>query len=192
MTINLTKITQAITLKCQPISAQSSLSIPMYRMQPIKDVFESEDSKLLSRIKDNIMKLRNNSTKGKILLSYGHYVDCDIPYQKSNFYRAMGKTGYADFLRTGLLRANPDGKYSSVYFDVGTASKKYAQGRAGEYIAETGSNKIRKVNGFYGADFIDSAKDKIRIWKRIPNTKKYEIVFDTMDDIISRHPSFRV
>lgn len=191
MTIDINKITDTIANQCNPLMSQGNHALQKCKNRLAQDVFELSDSKLLSAIKDHIAKLKN-SCKGKLLLSYGHYLEGDIPYQKGNFYRAMGKGGYDDFLSTGLLRAKPDGKYGSVYFDIDAASKKYAQGLAGEYIAETNSCKIKNLNGFYGADFIDSADDKIRIWKRKPGTKKYEIVFDTMDDVISRHPNFRV
>jgi len=194
MTINLNKIISAIAMpvnsmvsKCRKVAAK--IQLPNLK----SDVFESSDLKTLEAIKNGVQTLRDKKKCGGLLLSYGYYTSCDIPYQKGNFYRAIGSGGYDDFCTSGLLRGKQNAKFKDiVYFDIDAACSKYAQGKGGEYIAETNSQKLKNVNGFYAADCINSQTDKIRIWKRMPDSKHYEIVFDTMDDIISRHPDFRV
>ena len=165
-----------------------------------KDVVEIGDKKALSEI---VAHCKTLYAKPKDLVSFLRHdrYQCNIPYQKQNFYRCIGEEGYNDFLQSGLIRANQNPipgktKYEYAYFMPGSAGSKYASRSAGMYIVETTGEKmeIAPNREFYPrVSSLDKNTDGFRIWKATdPSKKEYEIVYDTMNDVISRNPNFRI
>lgn len=117
---------------------------------------------------------------------------CDIPYQPQSFYRMLGQGGFDDMLTSGIIRPKQNTKenYSMIYLEQGRANNIYARRGGGEYILESSSSKIIQGDGSYPhTETLDPKSDPIRIWHKTQDG--YEIVYDTMNDVISRHPDFR-
>ncbi len=149
----------------------------------------SEDIKAFKELIEYNTLIRQKSKK--ITLARNPVFMCDIPYQPKSFYRMIGEGGYRDFLETGTLRPKQNTKenYSVIYFEKGHANNIYSGGS--EYIVESQAKRIEEGEGHYPkADMLEKDKDTFRIWHRTTNGS-YEIVYDTMNDVLSRHKDFR-
>ena len=150
-----------------------------------------DDKKELEKIQKYNLQIRQ---KPKVLsLDRNPLFLCDIPYQPNSFYRMIGEEGYQDFLNTGIIRPKQDTKqdYPEIYFEKGRANNIYARKRGCMYILETNSKRVRESEGHYPcADMLEREKDPFRIWHRT-ESGGYEIVYDTMCDVISRNSGFR-
>lgn len=138
----------------------------------------------------------NNSIRQKpkrLTLDRNPIFQSDIPYQPNSFYRMIGEGGYKDFLETGTIRAKQGTKqnYSEIYFQKGLANNIYASKGGCQYIVESRSRRIEESEAHYPrTKMLEKGKDTFRIWHRTPNGS-YEIAYDTMGDVISRHKDFR-
>jgi hypothetical protein len=63
----------------------------------------------------------------------------NILYRPERAYRFIGKLGYADFLKNGIIRAAQNTKkgYQDAYFMKGKSSGRYGRSDSGAYIVET-------------------------------------------------------
>ncbi len=129
----------------------------------------------------------------RITLDRNPVFESNIPYQPNSYYRMIGENGFQDFLMTGLIRPKQNTKenYSEIYFEKGRANNIYSRNGGAMYILESSSKRIQEGEAHYPkADMLEKDKDPFRIWHRLPSGD-YEIVYDTMNDIISRNPEFR-
>ena len=129
----------------------------------------------------------------KIILNRNPVYDCDIPYKKDSYYRGIGETGYQDFLETNSLRARQNTKvnYDVAYFESGKVNNIYVRNPSAQaYIAETNSSLIIEESGSYPHAKLIPSSEPMRIWHK-NEMGGYEIVYDTMNDIITRNPQFR-
>jgi len=142
---------------------------------------------LLQQIKKYNEQIRQEPT-GELLLMRNPLYECNILYQEKNFYRMIGDLGYEDFINTGLIRAKQNTKqnYDMAYFEQGRANNIYARRNGASYIVETDSDKIQTGTDCYPHVDKLTKDDSIRIWKRT-NDREYEIVYDTINDIISKY-----
>ncbi len=129
----------------------------------------------------------------KLTLSRDPIYDCDIPYQQDSYYRGIGESGYQDFLDSNSLRAkqNTKANYDVAYFQKGKVNNIYVRKPSAQaYIAETSSPLIVDESGSYPHASIIPNSEPMRIWHKT-ETGGYEIVYDTMNDTISRNSSLR-
>ncbi len=131
---------------------------------------------------------------GKITLDRNPLWDCDIPYQKNNYYRMIGDGGYNDIVENGVIRPKQDTKanYECSYFEKGRANAIYAKRGGANYILELPDCKqlIKKEASYPAMYEVKSGEVPHRIW-HLTDDKHYEIVYDSINDVISRHPDFR-
>ncbi|MBR6162896.1 hypothetical protein IKQ26_03260 [bacterium] len=149
----------------------------------------SEDKKAFKELIEYNTLIRQKPKK--ITLDRNPIFMCDIPYQPNSFYRMIGEGGYRDFLETGTVRPKQNTKenYSVIYFEKGRANNLYSGGS--EYIVESQAKRIEEGDAHYPkADMLEKDKDTFRIWHRT-QSGSYEIVYDTMNDVLSRHKDFR-
>ena len=129
----------------------------------------------------------------KLTLSRDPIYDCDIPYQQDSYYRGIGESGYQDFLDSNSLRAkqNTKANYDAAYFQKGKVNNIYVRKPSAQaYIAETNSPLIIDESGSYPHASIIPDSEPMRIWHKT-DSGGYEIVYDTMNDTISRNSSLR-
>ena len=172
----------------------SDAEIKMYSKAKTSEIISKiklDDLKQLEQIKEYNKQIRQ---KPKTLsLDRNPLFQCDIPYQPNSFYRMIGEEGYQDFLNTDIIRPKQNTKqdYQEIYFEKGRANNINERKGGCIYILETNSKRVRESENHYpSADMLEKDKDSFRIWHRTPSGS-YEIVYDTMGDVISRNPSFR-
>jgi hypothetical protein len=111
----------------------------------------------------------------------------NILYRPERAYRFIGKLGYADFLKNGIIRAAQNTKkgYQDAYFMKGKSSGRYGRSDSGAYIVETTPvegawrNDARSV--YITPNSPLTKDDKIRIYKR-KEDGSYEVVLDNIGD----------
>lgn len=152
-----------------------------------------KDSDALNAIIEYGKKIRTKS-EDKVSLIRNPLWDSDIPYQEKNYYRMIGEGGFKDIIENGLIRPKQIScGYDVSYFETGRANAIYAKKGGAKYILEIPENcaKIIKKEGAYPHMAPACAKDvPHRIWHMIDDGK-YEIVSDTINDVISRHKDFK-
>lgn len=154
-----------------------------------------KDSDALNNILEYGKKIRAKSEGVKILLDRNPLWKCDIPYQENNYYRMIGRGGYDDIINSGLIRPKLNTKcnYDASYFEVGRANAIYARNGGAEFILEIPKKcpqMIVEKNAYPHMEPINASEVPHRIW-RLVGDKKYEIVHDSIKDVITRHPNFR-
>lgn len=153
------------------------------------------DKDALSEINSYGKKIREKEESGKVSLSRNPLWDCDIPYQENNYYRMIGEGGYSDIKENGIIRAKQNTKqnYCRSYFEKGRANSIYSRKGGANYILEIPSdckNIINEPNSYPAMEPVKSDEIKFRIW-HLTDDKHYEIVSDTINDVITRHPEYR-
>ena len=157
----------------------------------IKSGMKFADKKALESLVKYNVEIRQKPKR--LTLDRNPLFQCDIPYQPDSFYRMIGEGGYQDFLETGTIRAKQGTKqnYPEIYFEKGRANNIYASKGGSQYIVESRSKRIEESEAHYPrTEMLEKAKDTFRIWHRTSNGG-YEIVYDTMGDVISRNRDFR-
>ncbi len=106
----------------------------------------------------------------------------------------IGESGFKDIEETGLIRPKQNTKqdYQYTYFQKGSANSLYAKRGGGMYILEVPPcGKIVESECYYPrAETLDASTTPHRIWHRTEDGS-YEIVKDSINDIITRNPDFR-
>lgn len=154
-----------------------------------------KDSDVLNNILEYGKKIRTKSEGAKILLDRNPLWNCDIPYQENNYYRMLGRCGYDDIVNSGIIRPKLNTKcnYNTSYFETGRANSIYARNGGAEFILEIPKKcpqMIIEKNAYPHMNPINASEVPHRIWHLIGD-KKYEIVHDSINDVITRHPNFR-
>ncbi len=109
-------------------------------------------------------------------------------YNPDYFYRFIGRSGYEDFLETGVLRPAADSKqdYSKAYFYKGHPLKRYAS-RAGHenYFVEAdreGAGIVEPEEGYPYTEEPLSSDKKFRVVRVDTLTGEIQVVYDSISD----------
>jgi hypothetical protein len=111
----------------------------------------------------------------------------NILYRPERAYRFIGTLGYADFLKSGIIRPAQNTKqaYDAAYFMKGKSSGRYGRGDSGAYIVETtpveGAWRNDDASVYITPNSPLTKDDKIRIYKR-KEDGSFEVVLDNIGD----------
>lgn len=154
-----------------------------------------KDKDILKEILEYGKKIRAKADDVKVILDRNPLWNCDIPYQEKNYYRMIGRGGFDDIIQSGKIRPKLNTKcnYDASYFEVGRANAIYARKGGAEFILEIPEKcqqMIIEKNTYPRMMPVNSSEIPHRIW-HLTDDKKYEIVHDSINDVITRHQDFR-
>lgn len=117
--------------------------------------------------------------------------ETNIPKNESSAFRAIGKDGFDDMMRSGMVRNNPAGKFAGepVYASKGAPLDRYAGNirRGGDAIVEYDiASTESAVSDAAEKNHVRTARppnrytDKVRVWERTA-PGEYQVAYDNFN-----------